>query len=208
VDVESFRQRSRLSAAERLARRERLGVPAGAPLVLALAKLNAREAPWDLLAAAPRIATAGVWIAIAGDGPERAALSRAVLERGLTRVVFPGYVPYPELPGLYAAADLFVHAAREERWGVSVEEALACGLPAIASSRVGAGYDLIEEGGNGFRYECGDGAALARAIDRALALDRGGVDVASRAILARWDYAATWRGILAAASGLPELAAR
>jgi glycosyltransferase involved in cell wall biosynthesis len=204
VDVESFRERSRLSAAERLARRERLGVPAGAPLVLALAKLNAREAPWDLLAAAPRIAAAGVWIVIAGDGPERAALSRAVLERGLerglTRIVFPGYVPYPELPGLYAAADLFVHAAREERWGVSVEEALACGLPAIASSRVGAGYDLIEEGGNGFRYECGDGAALARAIDRALALDRGGVDVASRAILARWDYAATWRGILSAAA--------
>ncbi len=204
VDVDSFRRQSRLSLSsrsrtERLAWRDRLGIPADGPLVLALAKLNAREAPWDLLAALPAVATAGVSLAIAGDGPERAALARAAAERGLARVRFVGYVPYPELPALYAAADLFVHAAREERWGVSVQEALACGLPAIAASTVGAGYDLIAEGRNGFRYPAGDGAALARAIDRALALDRAAVDAASRAVLSRWDYAATWRGLVAAA---------
>ncbi len=204
VDVESFRERSRLSSSPDrgpgLAWRQRLGIPAGVKVVLALAKLNPREAPWDLLAALPALATAGVWTVIAGDGPERAALERAAAASGSPRFRFPGYVPYPELPALYAAADLFVHAAREERWGVSVEEALACGLPAITASTVGAGYDLIEEGRNGFRYPAGDTAALARAIDAALALDRGAVDAASRAVLARWDYAATWRGLLAAAA--------
>jgi glycosyltransferase involved in cell wall biosynthesis len=200
VDVESFRERSRLSAGERWALRAGLGIPAAAPVVLALAKLNAREAPWDLVAALPRVAREGVWTVVAGDGPERAALERAAAERGLARVRFLGYVPYPELPGLYAAADLFVHAAREERWGVSVEEALACGLPAIAASTVGAGYDLIEEGRNGFRYPAGDGAALALVIDRALALDRAAVAKASGEILARWDYAAAWRGLVAAAA--------
>lgn len=197
VDVESFRQGSCLKGASR---RERWGIPAGAPVVLAVAKLNSREAPWDLLAAMPALATAGAWLVVAGDGPERAALERAASERGLARVRFVGYVPYPELPGLYAGASLFVHAAREERWGVSVQEALACGIPAIAASTVGAGYDLIEEGRNGYRYPAGDGAALARAIDRALALDRCAVAAASGEILARWDYAATWRGLISAAA--------
>ena len=112
---------------------------------------------------------------------------------------FPGYVPYPELPALYAAADLFVHAAREERWGVSVQEALACGLPVVASSRVGAGYDLVEVGGNGFVYPAGDDAMLAHRIGEALALDPERFRQRTAAILARWDYAATWRHLLSAA---------
>ncbi len=200
VDVESFRERARLRAGERGALRARLGIPDTMPVVLALAKLNPREAPWDLLAALPAVEREGVWAIVAGDGPERRALEEAAAARGLDRVRFAGYVPYPDLPALYAAADLFVHAAREERWGVSVEEALACGLPAIAASTVGAGYDLIAEGRNGLRYPAGDGAALARAIDRTLALDRAAVAAASGEILARWDYAATWRGLVAAAA--------
>ena len=146
VDVEAFRDRSVLSPAERAAVRERLGVPADAPLVLSLAKLNDREAPWDLLRAFDRLRDREIWLVLAGDGPERADLEGTVEASGLARVRFPGYVPYPELPALYAVSDLFVHPAREERWGVSVQEALACGLPVIASSRVGAGRDLIEPG--------------------------------------------------------------
>jgi glycosyltransferase involved in cell wall biosynthesis len=196
VDVEEFRSRSALSAAERAAVRERLGVPAGARIVLALAKFNDREAPWDLLRAFARLGREDLWLVLAGDGPERAALEQ---QAGL-RVRFPGYIPYPELPALYAAADLFVHPAREERWGVSVEEALACGLPVIASSRVGAGYDLIAAGGNGFIYPAGDDAALTVRIGEALALPPERVRERSREVLARWDYAVAWRGLLEAAS--------
>jgi glycosyltransferase involved in cell wall biosynthesis len=120
-------------------------------------------------------------------------------DRGLDRVRFPGYIPYLELPALYAACDLFVHPAREERWGVSVAEALACGLPVVTSSRVGAAYDLIHPGANGFTYEAGDVTDLAQRIDQALSLPRTGVEAESAAILARWDYAATWRAIVEAA---------
>ena len=200
VDVESFAERSRLSTDERAAFRERLGVPAAARVVLGLAKFNAREAPWDLLRAFAYIQEPDVWLVLAGDGPVRQDLEGAA--RGLSRVHFPGYVPYPELPALYAASDLFVHPAREERWGVSVQEALACGLPVVASSRVGAGYDLIEVGGNGFVYPAGDGEMLAHRIGEALALDRTRVRDRSASILARWDYAATWRNLLQAAGRL------
>lgn len=196
VDVETFRSRSMLTTAERAAVRERLGIPPDARVVLALAKFNAREAPWDLLRAFVHLGREDVWLVLAGDGPERAALQG----QAGPRVLFPGYVPYPELPALYAAADLFVHPAREERWGVSVQEALACGLPAIASSRVGAGHDLIAPGGNGFVYTAGNDGELALRIDEALALQPERVRERSREILARWDYAASWCNLLEAAS--------
>lgn len=198
VDVEEFR--SRCSQADRAGMRERLGVPTGARAVLGLAKFNDREAPWDLLRAFAHVQGGDVWLVLAGDGPARTRLEEAARNEGLTRVRFPGYIPYPELPALYAAADLFVHPAREERWGVSVQEALACGLPVVASSRVGAGYDLIEAGNNGFVYPVGDPESLALHIEGALALPPERVRERSREILARWDYAAVWRNLLEAAS--------
>jgi glycosyltransferase involved in cell wall biosynthesis len=196
VDVEDFRQRSRLSPEERAAMRSRLGVPADARVILSLAKLSPREAPWDLLRAFARLEEGRAWLVLAGDGPERPALEQAAGPQ----VRFPGYIPYPELPALYAAADLFVHPAREERWGVSVQEALACGLPVIASSRVGAAFDLVETGGNGFLYAAGDDAELAARLGDALALPPERVRETSDAVLARWDYAAAWKGLLAAAA--------
>jgi glycosyltransferase involved in cell wall biosynthesis len=197
VDVDHFRARSRLSAEERAAARARLELPAGAQAVLAVAKLNAREAPWDLLRALPHLPEQ-VHLLLAGDGPQRSQVERLAADLGRGRVRLLGYVPYPGLPALYAAADLFVHPAREERWGVSVAEALACGLPVVASSRVGAAHDLLAVGRNGWQYAAGDAAELAQRIAQALALDRGAVAVVNREVLGHWDYAATWRHLVEA----------
>lgn len=199
VDVDAFRRGSDLTPEKRAEERARRGIPENARVLLSVAKLNGREAPWDLLRAFARRYDSDRWLVIAGDGPERAALETFVHERGLRRVLFLGYVPYPELPALYAVSDLFLHPAREERWGVSVQEALACGLPVITSSRVGAARDLIEPGGNGSTYEAGDDGELARRIDEALRLDPAAVRKQNRWILEDWDYTATWRGILRAA---------
>lgn len=200
VDVEAFRRGSDLSPAKRALARARLGIPEDDRVLLSVAKLNPREAPWDLLRAFARRYESDRWIVIAGDGPERPALETFARERGLERVVFLGYVPYPELPALYAISNLFLHPAREERWGVSVQEALACGLPVITSSRVGASRDLIAPGSNGATYAAGDDAELARRIDEILRLDPVAVRMLNRRILVDWDYAASWRGILRAAS--------
>ncbi|HZF08592.1 MAG TPA: glycosyltransferase [Thermoanaerobaculia bacterium] len=197
VDVEHFRAASHLGADERAAARERLGMPAGsngAKAVLAVAKLAPREAPWDLLRALPFL-PGDVRLLLAGDGPARADLERLAAELGPDRVRFLGYVPYGELPALYAAADLFVHPVREERWGVSVAEALACGLPVVTSSRVGAAHDLVIPGGNGAVYPAGEPRQLAQCIAEALALDPGRIAATSRAVLARWDYPAAWRSL-------------
>lgn len=201
VDDDALGAAAEAARPKRSETRARWGVPADARVVLAVAKFAPRETPWDVLGARARTDDPGIWWVLAGDGPERGALERAVAERELARVVLPGYVPYPELPAAYAAADLFVHAAREERWGVSVGEALACGLPVVASHRVGAAHDLVEPGANGAIYPSGDGAALAHAIAESLALDRRAVAAASTVRLARCGLSATWQELVQMAEG-------
>ena len=199
VDVERFALETKKLEAESTNIRGRLGVPAAAKVILAVAKMNAREAPWDLLGALEGMERADLWAVLVGDGPELAALHARVKEKNLKRVVFAGYVPYAELVRCYAMADVFVHAAADEPWGVSVHEAIACGLPVVASSRVGAARDLVLPGRNGFVYAAGDAAdlraKLAATIDT---LDPEAVNGANREVLARWNYARTWDGILEA----------
>lgn len=178
--------------------RRQWGVPVDARVVLLVSKLHSRETPWDALRAAAAL-PADVHLVLAGDGPERAACEALAQTTPGQRIHFLGYAEYGRLPELYAAADLFVHVPREERWGVSVAEALATGLPAVTNTRVGAGIDLIAPGRNGFVVAPGSPGELAKAIADALALPGAAVAATNRERLAPWGYAATWRSLLAAA---------
>jgi glycosyltransferase involved in cell wall biosynthesis len=200
VDVGGLRARATAALPERARRRAELGIPSAAAVVLAVAKLHPRETPWDLLHAWPNAAAADRWLLLAGDGPDRGAVEAFIAKRRLPRVLLLGYVPYPQLPAFFVLADLFVHAPREERWGVSVAEALGCGRAVVAADRVGAARDLLREGRNGFTYRSRDATALAARIDDALRLPPATVEVANEAALPAWGLAATWRGLLAAAA--------
>jgi len=185
--------------AARSAMRARFGLPPGARVVLAVAKMNAREAPWDLVDALAGLAAPDVWTVLVGAGDQLEAVRASVASKGVERVAFAGYVPYPELGDFYAMADVFVHAAADEPWGVSVHEAIASGLPVIASSRVGAGRDLIVEGRNGFVYEHGHPDQLRRCIADALdRLDPRAVREENSRLLEQWGHARTWSAMLEA----------
>ncbi len=199
IDVEAFRQQAAAASIERAARRRAWGVPEDAWVIASVAKHAPRESPRDLLAAAEHLPQ-DAWIVLAGDGPERPALERLAAARGLERVRFLGYVAYPELPSLYAASDVFVHTAREERWGVSVAEALACGLPVVAADTVGAGRDLVMADENGAIYPTGDAVRLAESLAAVRRLPVERVRNRNREILARWDYAATLDHLVQAAA--------
>ncbi|MCL2143207.1 MAG: glycosyltransferase [Methanomassiliicoccaceae archaeon] len=96
-----------------------------------------------------------VKLLIAGKGPAAASLAEAAKEAGVAdRVIFAGFVADDELPQLYAAADAFVSASRFETQGLSVLEALACGLPAACAAER-AFKDVINDGVNGFLFNGG-----------------------------------------------------
>lgn len=86
-------------------------------------------------------------------------------------VSFSGFLNQSEMPRAYAACDcLVLPSDYGETWGLVVNEAMACGLPAIVSDRVGCGPDLVEDGETGFRHAFGDTASLAAGMSRLAAL--------------------------------------
>ena len=97
-----------------------------------------------------------------GDGPCRTKLEQLAAQRGVGhRVRFLG--ERDDVPALLAAADLFVLPSRTEAFPNSVMEAMAAGLPVIASG-VGGILELVEDGVSGVLVPPGDPIALARAI--------------------------------------------
>lgn len=145
------------------------GWPAEAFVVLGIMKWSEREDPLTLIEAFRQLAGghSQARLILVGDGPLRPQVEASLA--GLTDQVFcPGYAPYSSLPHWYGLADVFVHPAVDEPWGVSVNEALACGLPVVASTGVGAAAELLRPAGCGLEFPSGDAGALAAAIERLL----------------------------------------
>ena len=139
--------------------------------VLFVGKLIARKRPADLVNAVAKLRNRRVEVVFAGSGALAVALSRIAAEANV-QAEFLGFVNQSELPAVYASADLLVLPSDyDETWGLVVNEAMACGVPAVVSDAVGCGPDLIDPGVTGATFPRGDVAALAIAIDSALSLD-------------------------------------
>jgi glycosyltransferase involved in cell wall biosynthesis len=99
-----------------------------------------------------------------GDGELRDECEAYAREYSLP-VTFAGFVNQGDMPGAYAAADcLILPSDHGETWGLVVNEAMACGLPAIVSDHVGCHPDLVIEGRTGHVFPCGDVEAMARLL--------------------------------------------
>jgi glycosyltransferase involved in cell wall biosynthesis len=89
---------------------------------------------------------------IVGDGPERITLERYVSSYKVPAVRFLGAVSWREVPKLFACADVLVIPSTSEPWGLVINEAMACGMPVIASANCGACDDLVRNGVNGIVF--------------------------------------------------------
>jgi glycosyltransferase involved in cell wall biosynthesis len=101
---------------------------------------------------------------LAGEGPVLETLRAS--PPGDSRLTLPGYVADPAT--LLAALDLFLMPSRSEGWGLAALEAMASGLPVIASNTGGLA-ELIVHGETGWLIAPGDSRALAEAILEAAA---------------------------------------
>lgn len=103
----------------------------------------------------------GARLRLAGEGPLRRELEAAAPP---DTVEFCGHLDWSELQALYRDADALVFPSLHDVWGLVVNEALAHGLPVIATDQVGAVDDLIEEGVNGLVVPARSAPALAKAM--------------------------------------------
>lgn len=110
-------------------------------LIPIFSKLVCSFPDWDLI--------------LVGDGPDRPRLEALSKRLGLDgRIHFPGWSadPYPH----YYATDIFAFPSRFEGFGMTLAEALSCGLPAVAFNCPFGPSRIVEHGVNGFLVPPGD----------------------------------------------------
>jgi glycosyltransferase involved in cell wall biosynthesis len=137
------------------------------PLVLACGRLIETKRFPDLVAAFAAVSPRSAELAILGEGPERATIEAAVARHGLEgRVHLPGYVH--DLRPWYGRAACLAVSSASESFGLVVVEALAFGLPVVATD-CGGPPEILGFGHHGRIVPVGDAAAMAEAISAALA---------------------------------------
>jgi glycosyltransferase involved in cell wall biosynthesis len=149
----------------------RLRIPYQSPVVLAVGRHIKLKGFRYLIEAAARIKDQVPFVlVIGGQGPETENLRNRARELGLgEQVIFAGRIPNHDLPRLYNRAAVVVQPSivdeegNTEGLGVVLIEAMACGIPCVASN-VGGIPDIVKDGDNGFLTPPKDTAALAESI--------------------------------------------
>lgn len=99
---------------------------------------------------------------LAGEGP----LFQRIQENAPANVTLPGFIC--DRAAFFEALDVFIMPSRSEAWGLAALEAMAGGVPVIASD-IGGLAELLDDGNGGWLVRPGDAGALARAITYAAA---------------------------------------
>ena len=149
--------------------RSRLGIPSEAVVAIFAATLDRAHHFKRLDLAIDAIAgarNANLHLLVAGGGELLDSYKRLAAERLGERAHFAGPVPHSELPDVMRAGDfLLLSTEPPESFGIVLIEAMACGLPVVATDYPGA-TAVIDDGRNGVLAPVGDAARLQAAIER------------------------------------------
>lgn len=175
--------------------RESLGIPADAVVAAFVATLDRAHHFKRLDLAIEGLARASddAHLVVAGGGELLPDFRTAAAEAGVAeRVHFLDAVPHSELPRVLRAADLFLLTTEPpESFGIVLIEAMACGLPVIASDYPGV-RAVVTEPETGLLVPQGDAGAVAAALDRMVAegpAGRARIGAAGRARAeAEWNW--------------------
>jgi alpha-1,6-mannosyltransferase len=128
---------------------------------------HSHEKQWPMVIAGVTAASYGrpLGLIILGDGHARAAVARAVGENPHIQLIAP-VRDRLEFARILASADMMVHGAPAETFGIACAEARASGLPLIVPD-AGAAYDQLEPG-IGMAFKSLDAASLASTIADAI----------------------------------------
>lgn len=169
VDIENFFPMDKLEA------RSQLKIPPDVPVLISVGALVERKGFHRVIDCLPTLLKrfpGTQYLIVGGASPEgdiRTKLEAQVARLGLAKhVQFVGSMPSNDLRLPLSAADVFVLSTRNEGWANVFLEAMACGLPVITTD-VGGNREVVCRDDLGSIVPFGDQAALAAAIEKALA---------------------------------------
>jgi glycosyltransferase involved in cell wall biosynthesis len=131
-------------------------------------QMIARKGVDLLLTAFDRLVAAGssAELLLVGREADLPRFMQMVSPAARARIRYEGFQAPECLPAYFGKSDVFVLPSRHDGWGVVVNQALAAGLPVIASDAVGASLDLVDDGINGICVAANDVDALYRALEK------------------------------------------
>jgi glycosyltransferase involved in cell wall biosynthesis len=137
----------------------------GKPVLLCVGALTARKGQETVLRACAMLGGRDFHLVLAGSGAEEPGYARRVAEAAESpalrgKVSVRGHLDKEEVYRLMGEADVLVHAAPWEAYGIALAEAMWAGLPVVAS-RGGAVPELVTPGDQGFLYDPGDARGLS-----------------------------------------------
>lgn len=174
--------------------RAELGLTADQPVIIVLGRMSPNKGQRYLVQAAPTILARfpATHFVFAGNPAGMAELEQQIRAAGLaSHFSLLGF--RSDVVNLLQSSDVFVLPSLAEGFSLAIVEALAAGLPVVAT-RVGGAAEAIVEGRNGFLVPPGDADALGEAVLRVLSLEASARDEMRRAALEsaqRFSFAAT-----------------
>jgi len=162
VDIASLEQRAR--SISRSKKRKELGLSVGTAVIITVGELNANKNHIQALKTLSKLTKTNFHYLIVGNGESEQKLKKAVNELMLQdKVSFLGF--RRDVPELLTASDVFILTSRREGLPKALMEAMAVGLPIIATD-VRGNRDLVKSGENGYLVSLDDAEQTAIAIER------------------------------------------
>lgn len=151
--------------------RQAIGIPDNAIVLMSVGRIVVWKGLNIIVSALP--SCKNIYYLVVGEGPRESQLEQLAIQHGVAeRVIMYGSVEHSFLPELYPEADIFVQpSVGEEAFGISVIEAMACGLPVLASDSGGL-PEVVDDGVTGKIVQSGNVKAWASAINQ-LGADQG-----------------------------------
>ncbi|WP_207289615.1 glycosyltransferase family 4 protein [Senegalia massiliensis] len=159
IDVSKFNLNDEFKRRKRKA----LNISEDAIVILSVGELNKNKNHEVVIKAISKTLNKNIEYIVCGQGELQNYLEKMVIELGLrTKVKLLGF--RNDISEIYSAVDLFVFLSYREGLSVSLMEAMASGLPVIAS-RIRGNTDLIQDGSGGFLHEPRDYLGIAKSVD-------------------------------------------
>ena len=204
VDTNAFESASAAARTRRTALREANAFRADSRVLLFAGKFTDVKRPVDFVEAVARLAVRepDVEGAMVGDGPLRHHVELAIARTGAP-VRLLGFRNQSDMPSMYALSDALALPSAHETWGLVVNEAQACGLPAVVTDVVGCAPDLIDEVATGLTFPVGNLDAFEDAAGRVLRWSESSETAAAlRTVTQAHSVGVAADGVLAAVTSL------